>query len=253
MKKILALVLALAMVCAMLVSCGEDAKAILKKADEALQNTPYVMTMKMNFESDNEDVNKIFSLMEMEIPVTIDGKNVALDMSMDVMGYTASIELIIADMVVYYDMSVLGQSVKMKANMNDEQYQEFMEENNTEMVVNPEDFSEITLEVKDGKKYIACAKINEEGIKELNDMMKDFLGEDDASIAVSDITYGVTLKDGKYESMELSCVYAITVGTESYNITMNLGSEFSYDNVKKITAPADADKYQSVDFDELLG
>ena len=86
-----------------------------------------------------------------------------------------------------------------------------------------------------------------------DDVDVDFLGEDDASIAVSDITYGVTLKDGKYESMELSCVYAITVGAESYNITMNLGSEFSYDNVKKVTAPSDADKYQSVDFDELLG
>lgn len=252
MKKILVLILALAMTCGMLVSC-ENAQSLLEKADAALENTPYTLTMTMNFECDDEELNEIFSVMNMEIPVTIDGNNLAMDMSMDMAGYAVDMKVTVADMVMYYDMSMIGQSIKMKAEMNEEQYKEFLADSNTEMAVNPEDFSELTVESKDGKKYIACAKISEEGLKELNDIMKDTIDAIGGEASVSDISYGVTLNDGKYESMDMTCVYSVTVLGETYNVTFKLGAEFSYDNVAEITAPADADTYQDMSFDDIMG
>ena len=251
MKKFFALVLVLALMCSTLAAC-DNAQTLLQKADAALEKAPYTMSMKMQFECDNAELNEIFSAMNMEIPVTVDGKNMSMDMSMDVMGNAAKIKVTVADMVMYYDMTVMGQNIKMKATMNEEQYQDFMDENNTDMMLNPADFGELTVENKDGKKYIACGKISDEGLKELNDMLEDALESLDGTATVSDVTYGVTLNDGKYESMDMSCVYAVTVSGETINVTFKLRAEFSYDNVAKVTAPADADTYQEANYDDLM-
>lgn len=252
MKKILILILALALMCSMLVSC-ENAQSLLEKAAAALESAPYTLTMKMEFESDNEELNEVFSVMNVEVPMTIDGENVAMDISMDMMGYAVDAKITVADRVMYYNMSMMGQSIKMKAEMNEEQYKEFLADSNTEMAVNPEDFGELTVESKDGKKYIACTKISEEGLNALNDIMKDSLDAIEGEASVSDITYGVTLNDGKYESIDMTCVYSVTVLGETYSVTFKLGAEFSYDNVAKITAPADTDTYQDVGFDDIMG
>lgn len=252
MKKFLALILVLTVMCGMLAAC-DTPQSLLEKAEAALQNEPYQMTMKMEFSSDNKDLNEIFSIMNMEVPVTVDGKNIAMDMSMDIMGTSAGVEVIVADMVMYYNIELMGQQVKMKATMNEEQYKEFMEENNTEMMVNPEDFGELTVEKKDGKKYIACAKISNEALEELNEMMEEALDAVDGKAAVKEVSYGVMLADGKYETMDMTCVYTVTAGGETYTVTFKLGAAFTYDNVAKITAPADADQYQSVDIGQLMG
>ncbi len=252
MKKILAMVMALVLMCGMLVSC-DNALSLIAKADEALKNEPYAITMKMDFQCDNEDINKIFSVMNMEIPAIVDGKNMAMDMSMDVGGYKADAKVSVVDMVMYYNIEMMGQSVKMKATMNEEQYKEFMAESNTQMMVDPADFGKLTVETRDGKKYIACGEISEEGLNELNDMMKEALKSINGEATVSAVTYGVTLNNGKYESMDMTCDYSVTVADETCNVTFKLSAEFSYDNVAKITVPADADKYQEMSFDDLMG
>jgi len=130
-----------------------------------------------------------------------------------------------------------------------------MAENNTEMVLEPEDFGELTLETKEGKKYIACGEISEEGLNELNDVVAESLEALDgaASVSVADVIYGITLNNGKYESMDMTCVYSVTVAGETCNLTFELSLEFSYDNIARITAPANADEYEEVDFGDLMG
>ena len=252
MKKVLALVIALTLMCGMLVSCGSP-ESLLEKADAALQKAPYEITMRMDFECDNAEMNQVLSALNMEIPMIVDGKNISMDMNMNLSGYTAKAEVTVADMVVYYNMEVMNQNVKMKATMDEEQYQKFMAENNSSMAVNYGDFGVLTVEKKDGKKYISCSEINEEGLKELNDMMKDSLKSLGGEATVSDVSYVVTLKDGKYESVDMTCTYSVTIYGQTVNITFTLGTEFSYDNIEKITAPADADTYQETSFDDLIG
>ena len=165
MKKILILVIVLILTCSMLVSC-DNAKSLLKKADAALEKKPYAVTMKMKFECDDAEINRLFSHMNIEIPMTVDGKNVAMNMKMDIANYTTKAKIIIADMVMYGDIEMLGQTAKVKTPLNEDQYKDFMEENNTEMAVTPEDFAKLTVESKDGRKYITCEEISKEGLKE---------------------------------------------------------------------------------------
>lgn len=252
MRKLLALVMVLALMCGMLVSC-ENAETLIKKADAALQEAPYTMTLKMNFECDNDDINEVLSMMNVEIPVTVDGKNIAMNMSMDVMGQDVKADIQVVDAVMYYNMNVMGQKIKMKCTMNDEQYKEFMANSNAEMPVDPEDFAELTVEKKDGKKYIACGGITEEGLKELNDVLKNALESMGGKAEVKDVTYGITLADDKYDAMDLACTYAVTLDGETYNVSMTVGADFAYGDAAEVTAPADAYSYQEVNFSELMG
>lgn len=252
MKKILSLTLILILLCGTLISC-DNAKSLLNGADRALEKAPYKMTMTMDFECDNELVNTALSAMNMEIPVTVDGKNIAMDMDMSMPGYTATAKVTVFDMVMYYDISVLGQNVKMKATLNEEQYEDFMDENNTEMMFDPEDFGTLTVETKGDKKYVACGELKQEGLDELNDMIKDALAGIGGAASVSNVSYDIVLNDGKYESAEMVCIYSVTADGETFNLTFRLTVDFSYDNVASIAAPANPDSYEEVDYDELAG
>ena len=202
MKKILSAVLVLAMVltgACLFTSCeAVTAASALEKADEALTKAPYVMTMSMDFESDNAQMNTVFDALSMEIPITVDGENLLMNMSMDVMeGVSASIKMTVFDKVLYYDMAVAGQTVKMKATMNEEDYAEFLKENSAEMPVDPSQFETLTLETKDGKQVVSCAGITEEGRNALNKILGETTGSIDASATLGDLSYIITISDGR--------------------------------------------------------
>ena len=150
-------------------------------------------------------------------------------------------------------MSVSGQAVKMKCDMTEEEYQKFIDQSNTTMPIDPANFAELTVEEKDGKQYIACGAITEDGLKELNEIMEDSLLALDQEAEFKDITYGMTLNDGKYESIDMNCTYSVKVDGQTYTITMKTVMTFSYDNVAKITAPQNTDSYQSVSYGDLIG
>ena len=258
MKKILSAVLVLAMVltgACLFTSCeAVTAASALEKADEALTKAPYVMTMSMDFESDNAQMNTVFDALSMEIPITVDGENLLMNMSMDVMeGVSASIKMTVFDKVLYYDMAVAGQTVKMKATMNEEDYAEFLKENSAEMPVDPSQFETLTLETKDGKQVVSCAGITEEGRNALNKILGETTGSIDASATLGDLSYIITISDGKYESMALTVAYSVTVADQTVNVSMTMNATFSYENVSHVTAPADASSYTEADLDDLLG
>lgn len=258
MKKILSAVLVLAMVltgACLFTSCeAVTAASALEKADEALTKAPYVMTMSMDFESDNAQMNTVFDALSMEIPITVDGENLLMNMSMDVMeGVSASIKMTVFDKVLYYDMAVAGQTVKMKATMNEEDYAEFLKENSAEMPVDPSQFETLTLETKDGKQVVSCAGITEEGRNALNKILGETTGSIDASATLGDLSYIITISDGKYESMALTVAYSVTVADQTVNVSMTMNAKFSYENVSPVTAPADASSYTEADLDDLLG
>ena len=258
MKKLLSLTLVLTLlvtgICA-LASCeAVTAASAIKKADEALLAAPYVMTMSMDFECDNAEMNAVFDALSMEIPVTVDGDNLSMNMSVEaVPGMTASVAMTVVDKVLYYNMSVAGQTVKMKATMTEEQYADFQKDNQAEMPVDPGQFENLTLEKVDGKHVVTCEGITEEGRAALNEILGEATGSIDAEATIDSLSYVVTIADDKYESMALSVAYSFTVAGETFTTTMTMNAKFAYTDVAPITAPADADSYTEADINDLLG
>ncbi len=232
---------------------GENPEELLAAASQSLTERPYTMTMKMEFSSDNQEMNAVFEMMNMEIPVTIDGENLSMDMSMDIMGETMTTKMILVDKVLYYDVQFAGVSQKMKATLSDQQFAEFMGEQTVGMPVDYSEFAVLKAETKNGKTVISCEGITDAGKKALNDLMASSLEGSGGSAAIGDFTYTITLKDGKYEAMDLTCTYTVTVAGLSVSVTMTMGADICYDNVPAITVPADADAYTAIDYDDLMG
>ncbi len=255
MKKLTAVLLALMLAISLFAftSCEKEPKELLEEAAKALAEKPYTMTMKMDFKSDNTEMNEIFKMMNLEFPVTVDGDNLAMDMSMDLMGQTMTTKMTLADKVLYYDISAAGMSQKMKATLTDAQLEEFKGTQSMEMPVDYSQFAELKSEEKDGKTVITCTGITEDGKKALNDQMASALEALEGSAEIGDLSYSITLKDGKYESMDLSCTYTVSVSGITTNVTMTMGATISYDNVAAVTAPADADSYTAVDYSDIVG
>ena len=253
MKKIISIALMIAMlamsVCAFASCEAVTAASAIKKADEALLKAPYTVTMSMNFESDNAEMNEIFDAMSMEIPVTVDGENIAINMSIS----GIAMNMTVVDKVLYYDVSFLGQSQKKKTTLTDEQYKEFTDENGVQMPINSANFETLTLETVDGKQVITCTGITTEGTEELNKMLADSVGEMGAKATIGDLSFKITIADGKYESMDLSVSYTVTVEGMTVTTTMTMNAKYAYEDVKPITAPADADSYEAMDYDNILG
>lgn len=254
MKKIVSIALALMMIVSLfaMTSCGKAPAEMLDAASEALSEKPYTMTMQMNVETDNAEVQEYLNMMNTEIPVIIDGSNMSVDMTSSAMGQAASMKMILVDKVLYYNMELGDRVVKMKANLNDEQMADFTDENSADMPVEYNMFTEFTAETKNGKTVITCSGLNEEGKKALNDELASAINQL-GEATLSDLSYTVALKDGKFDTMNLSCTYTVAVNGVSVTVTLNLNATFSYDNVPAIVAPADAADYREVDYGDLMG
>ncbi len=254
MKKLVSLALVLMLITSLFAftSC-ETSESLIADASAALLSAPYTVTMSMDFDCDDETLSAVFDAMTMEIPVTIDGDKVAMDMEMDYMGMKIGIDMTVVDKVLYYDMSLAGESTKMKCTLTDKEFEEFLAENSAEMPVEPSQFAEQTMEKKDGKYVITCAGITDEGSKALNDIMGESLADLDGTVGIGDLSYILTIKDGKFESMALTCSYTITVADQNFTVTMTMNAAYSYDKVESISAPANVDQYQDVSYSDIIG
>ncbi len=256
MKKITSVLLALVLVISVfaLASCAKKPQELLDEAAKLLEETPYTMTVKMDFETDNKEFNEIFKMMSMDVPLTVDGDDMSMEMSMDMMGQTIKNKMTLVDKVLYCDVQAGTVSQKMKTTLTDEQFADFKDEQSAEMPVDYSQFTELTAEKKDGKTVISCAGINDDGKKALNDEIGASLEELGGKAELGELSYVITLnKDGKYESMELKCTYTFEVEGESVTVDITVGADISYDDVDEIVAPSDADSYQSVKYSDIVG
>jgi hypothetical protein len=254
MKRILTALLLLALCLSVLASCDTLAATnAIAKADKALEETPYTVTMSMDFECEDATLNAVFDAMSLEFPVTVDGENLRLDMTTEFMGQKVGVTMTVFDKVLYSDVSVMGQSSKVKAELSDEDYQAFLQDYNTDMPVDIESFESLTLENKDGKQIITCAGITTEGLTAMNELLSETLTAMGAEAAVGDLTMTATIAEGRYESMSLTATYSVTAAGETHTVSLSMDAKYSYENIQPVTAPADAAGYTTVDYGEIAG
>ena len=225
----------------------------MEQANAATMATPYILNSSMKFSSDNAEMNQIFSAMTMEYPIVVNGNNVSIDMSMDMgEGVKLNMLMTMVDQVLYYDMDVAGTAVKMKCALTDEQMKDFVADNGAEMPVSPEEFGNMTMDKKDNTYTIAFEDLSEEGKKTLDDMIGESL-EAGATATMKNLSYVMTITDGKFETMTLACEYTMSVQEMNVTVKMDMAFEYEYENVPEIKAPADAADYQEVPYDQIVG
>lgn len=254
MKRFLSILLLLSLLVCAFASCDTlTATAAIAKAEKALEEKPYTVTMSMDFDCEDKNLNTVFDALSLEFPVTVDGENLHMDMSTEVMGFQTGITMTVVDKVLYANTTVMNQSVKLKATLTEENYEEFIKDNNTELPVTTESFETLSMEVKDGKQIVTCSGITTEGLTAMNDLLSDALTAMGAEAAVGDLTMVATISDGLFESMALTATYTVTAGGETHTVSLTMNAKYTYEGIQPVTAPADADSYKDVSFDEIVG
>lgn len=259
MKKILSTLLAVVMmitgVC-MFASCDAvSAVTAIAQADQALENNPYCVTITMDLRCDNAQINEVLKTMNMKIPVTVNGKDLAMSVTTEVYGISATANMTIVDKVLYYDMAVplLGQNMKMRTALTEMQYEDFFKDSGSKMPVDSTQFQSLSLQSSGGKHVISCSGITSDGLSSMNELLSDALSIIGASVSVGDLAFAMTISGGKYESMDLSAVYTVTVGGQTHVVNMKMTSNYAYDNIQPVTKPADASSYKDVSYGDIMG
>ena len=75
MKRFLSILLLLSLLVCAFASCDTlTAAAAIAKAEKALEEKPYTVTMSMDFDCEDKNLNTVFDALSLEFPVTVDGE-----------------------------------------------------------------------------------------------------------------------------------------------------------------------------------
>lgn len=250
-KRILSVFLVAVMLVCSLASCGSDtATELVEKADKALLNTPYKVDMSMNMESDNQDYSEMFESMALDTEMYIDGEKFAISLNM----YGTAIDMSCVGNTLYATASVSGQTVsKVKATMTDVQREEVLgDAMGSANELMPVDFESIKMEKNDeGQTVITCTNLK-------SDVLQDYIEEVSAEyegmeLVIDNIKLIAIIDGGKYHSITVSMDYSFDILGESVDVAVGVSMNFDYEAGKKITAPEDADTYEEMDYDDIVG
>ena len=79
------------------------------------------------------------------------------------------------------------------------------------------------------------------------------VGEINDEMDLADLSFVLTIANGKYESMALTVTYTTVLADQPTTVTTSMTATFTYDGVAPLTAPADADTYTEINIEDLLG
>ena len=242
--KIAALFLGLMMLLSLFTACDmDDPKAMQANAALKLLEAPYIMTMKMNYSCDDEEINQVLQGLssESEMSMNVDGKNFILQMKT----YGQKVEYVFADNVLYIDM----MGIKMKSEVGEEDIDEVID-------ISASNFDDLSVDafssVKTNKRADGSVEISCKGFtSEANEMISSLL---ESLEAIGDTTkveidkkkfeYVVVIgKDGRYESISMFLIINIDVDGDKLAVKYDASMTFNYEDAVKVNAPADADDY----------
>lgn len=265
MKKILALMMSLLMICG-LAACGEQQTdseqtpyEIVKAASEKLNNADgvaYGLEMGLKMSDPESDENSIDMAMTGDIEMEMVAENnyklayhMVTDMSMmDEAAGKVEMDMYYADGYMYYDMSQLGITYKIAMDMT-----EAMEYVNSASFDDIEEGMVKEQSIKaDGTGQIV--KMTLDGTK-MTDMVKSMseefatMGEDDA-MTIGDIPYTVCLdEDGNITDIDMVVDFAMDV--EGMTMNMSMDTKMTVKQVGGVTVelPENLADYQELSLD----
>lgn len=214
-----------------------------------LETVPYRAVLSADYSSDDPDMNEIYK--EMSTSATISVSDKSYSMISDTAGISSTV--IYHDSVVYMDMLDMKVKAPVTSSDLDTVTDEMLSQIDLEVGVN--DF--ITVEkIKndDGTQTVKCSGLNESALSKLS------LGEGSdlfgIEINTESLKYEFTVDaEGRFKSLSLFVDMSMDgeeLGIGTFSVSATSSIDYSYDNVT-VGAPADADSYELVDFDDIFG
>ncbi len=118
--------------------------------------------------------------------------------------------------------------------------------------VDVSDFNSCEESGADGLYTYTCTEITDEGKESLLEILTPKFDTIGATVRIVDVSYILETKNDIELSSTLSCSFEITLGGEAYEITMRTYTDYDYTAKVNIEAPADAEGYTEVSYEEII-
>ena len=247
-NKILALILSLVLVVGVFSACQPE-------SNEPLQTETYAANVQITFSSDNEAMQQAISAMQSSAVICVDGGDLTVETKAEI-GSTS-----VTDKYTYYSGTLYHEQVVSSADLTsttlertslkDETRDQLLSDMGAGAGITPIDFNIQDMEGDENNCTYTCSRVTAKTKESLEKIYgASFAGF--GTLVLESAEYVLEVKNGRDESSTLTCNFVITVGETSYNITMQMVTEYDYEASFVIAVPANSASYTQVLYSEMF-
>jgi hypothetical protein len=247
-NKILALLLSLALVIGVFTACQPE-------SNETLQSETYAANVQILFSSDDEAMKKAIEDMQNSSVIYVDGDDIKVETNASV-GTTT-----ITDKYTYFSGNLYHEQVVSSGDMiakvlertglKDETRDQLLNDMGAGASITPLDFNVQNMEGDDKNYTYTCSRITTKAKESLEKIYgARFAGF--GRLSLDSAEYVLEGQGGRDEKSTLTCNFVIIAGESTYNITMQIITDYDYDASFSITAPANSSSYKQVLYSEMF-
>lgn len=260
LKKLIALIVCIAMLCICLVSCDQilgNNQGNNQGGDVELQSDNYVESIRIKYATNDDKMKAaIDALGTPETTLTVMGDDLKLVSNATVGNISVSNEYIYIGGTLYHSTTAQITDANVssfeKAAMDLTQRDQLVSKAGAGASIGISDFLDQQMSKSGNLTIYTCDGITDEARDSLQAIVASKFDGLGANVRLDSASYILEVKDGRNNASTLSCNFVIDMNGESYEITMHLQCEFNYDAEVSITAPDDTDKYTDTSVDEIL-
>ena len=238
-KRIISALLVISLFAIGLSSCGlfSDPAELVAEADTALGEKAYTMRTAVQYEStDAKMAEAIASFTNPAVLTEVNGDSFRISMLFEKDGRENGVIYTYVDGVLYTELDELGVTTKTSETVTDLDKNTLRSELGAGATLSVDDFESAKAVTANGESLITCTDIKDEPLDSLVEALADQMPEGTV-VAIKDTSLIITISDGLYKNILLTCSYVITTADAVYTLDMTYVSEFTYGDVDEITAP----------------
>ena len=247
MKKITSLLLSLVLVVSLLASCTFT--------ETPLQSDTYQANVQIKYSSENADMAAAISAMESKATVYVSGSDLKIETGSEMNNISTRDTYVFFGGMLYHDgrITVDNKTVVTleRTNLSEDKLSQLLSDVGAGAGITSSDFN-IQDKSGDELNYThTCSRITS-GAKSSLEALFGAKFKGFGTVELTGAEYTLVGKDGRDESSTLTCHFSITMNGVTYDVTMEIITEYDYNAIFGISAPASTSDYQQVSYEEMF-
>ena len=239
-RKIIGAFLILTLLVCSLASCKKTPEKLIDKADKALENTAYVVDVKVEYSSEDDGMESaIAAFSKPSMKIYVDGDKFYGRMDINFDGMKNYVSYTYVDGTLYTEWREDSETVQNKQQLGDADKSTLTESYGAGANISPDDFEKVSVKSSGKVSVITCETIKDDALIALvNSIESEFeAAEFNADAALKNAKLEIEVENGKYNVTTLTCLFYITTPVDTYSVEMNYSCKFDYDTKFEIVAP----------------
>ena len=247
MNKITSLLISLVLVATLMVSCTFT--------ETPLQSDIYQANVLIRYSSENAEMAAALSALESKATIYVSGDDFKIETGSEMNNISTRDTYVFFGGMLYHDgrITVDDKTVVTleRTNLSGDKLDQLLTDVGAGAGISSSDFNVKDMEGDELNYTHTCSRITG-GAKSSLEALFGAKFKGYGTVELTGAEYTLIGKQGRDESSTLTCHFNITMNGVTYDVTMQIITEYDYNAVFGISAPASASDYQQVGYDEMF-